>query len=197
MEPSNFRPPISNLQIIVKRTTYAIVVGALALAGCHKKAPAPPAPKPEKPHPKVSVGSELQGVKLLMNDAKGRPVYRIETKKTEASSATEKATLSDTTVTLYHEGNPDMIVTAPKTSVNARTKDLIMTGGVTAKSPAQHQTFHVDRLTWNAATKKYVGEGHVRYSRPPLEMTAQRISGKTPVSVVKMDGGVQLNVRPQ
>lgn len=171
--------------------------GALALGGCHRRAPAPPAPKPEKPQPKATVGSELEGVKLMAHDARGRPVYRIETKETEASSATEKGVLSNTTITLYHDGKPDTIVTAPKTSVNAKTKDLVMTGGVIAKSPAQHQTFRVDRLTWNADTKRYVGEGHVRYSRPPVQMTAGRISGKTPIKVIEMDGDVRLNVRPQ
>lgn len=172
------------------------MLGALALAGCDKRTSAPPAPKPEKTGPKVSVGSEIHGAKLIMNDAHGRPVYRVETKETESTSATERATLSNTTVTLYHEGKPDMIVTAPKTTVDAKTKNLVMTGGVTAKSPEQNQTFQVDRLTWNATTKKYIGEGHVRYSRPPVEMTAARITGKTPVTTFALDGGVRLNVRP-
>jgi LPS export ABC transporter protein LptC len=141
-------------------------------------------------------GLQFKGVRLEMNDEQGRPLYRIKSPASEGSSATKSATLTNTTVTLYHEGKPDMIVTAPQTTVNSQSKDLLMTGGVTAKAPARKQTFRVDRLTWNADTKVYVGSGHVRYLRPPVEMTAERITGRTPVKTMQLDGGVRLNVRP-
>jgi LPS export ABC transporter protein LptC len=172
------------------------LLGTVALSGCHRNTPGTPAPQPGKPKSSADVGILLKHVRLEMNDDQGRPLYRIKSPASQGSSATKSATLTDTTVTLYHEGQPDMIVIAPKTTVETESKTLVMTGGVTAKAPARKQTFHVDRLTWNADTKVYVGAGHVRYLRPPVEMTAARITGKTPVTTMQLEGGVRLNVRP-
>jgi LPS export ABC transporter protein LptC len=166
------------------------------MSGCQRKDPKPVVPKPVEPKPKVDVGFDFKGVRLEMNDEQGRPVYRIKSPASSGSSGAQAATLTNTTVTLYHEGEPDTIVTAPQTTVKAETKDIVMTGGVTAKSPKQRQMFHVDRLVWNAGTRRYVGTGNVRYARPPVEIRGATITGTTPIKTFHMDGGIAMTVKP-
>ena len=166
-----------------------------AICGCGrpKSGPKPP-PKSENP---PSVTGLAKGVELIGNDVKGRRLYSVRTLKSTQSAALADATLTDTRVTLYHEGAPDIVIEAPNARVDVKAKDLIMWGRLTARAVRTKASFQVDRMTWNAGTKAFVGTGAVQYQRKPVTMTSDRVSGKTPLTKVNLDGRVTMTVHPE
>lgn len=174
------------------------VVLASGLAGCQRR-PVPPARPTEPTKPPATFSGEATGIRLRFDDAQGRPVYEVKSDSSKQSGAQDQAnvTLTDTMVTLYHEGQPDIVVTAPNTKVKAETGELVMWGGLTAEAPRERASFRVERLTWSYQTKKFTGTGDVYFSRPPVVMRAKRIAGRTPVKTVDLDGGVTMDVDPK
>lgn len=156
------------------------------------------APRPTlKPEVLPTVTGLAKGLELIGSDAKGRKLYSIRTLKSTQSAATADATLTHTRVTLYHEGTPDVVIEAPNARVDVKAKDLIMWGGLTARAVRTKASFRVDRMTWNAGTKAFKGTGSVRYERKPVYMTSDRVTGKTPLTKVNLDGNVHLAVKPE
>lgn len=138
-----------------------------------------------------------KGLAIIGSDGKGRRVYELRTRESTQSQVAENATLTNTRVTLYHEGVPDIIVAAPHARVDATSKSLVMWGRLTARAVRAKATFRVDRMTWSYETKAFVGTGGVHYVRKPVTMDADRVSGKTPLTRVNLDGNVKLTVNSE
>lgn len=174
------------------QTAAGLAVVCLLLTGCGQppKAQKKPDLKAEAP----TISGLAQGLAVSRKDAKGRLLYELRTRESKQQGATENATLTNTRVTLYHEGAPDMVVDAPSARVDARSQDLVMWGGLKATAISKGAKFQVDRMTWNAATKVFVGNGNVHYVRSPVSMEADRISGKTPLTTVNLDQNVRLQI---
>lgn len=174
---------------------WLALAGCAAVCGCGgPKSGTVPPPKPEIP---PTVTGLAKGIELIGNDAKGRRLYSVRTLKSTQSAATANATLTDTRVTLYHEGAPDVVIDAPNARVDVRAKDLIMWGRLTARAVRTKASFQVDRMSWNAGTKVFLGTGRVRYERKPITMTSERMSGKTPLTMVNLDGHVTMTVNAE
>ena len=173
---------------------WSALACCVAICGCGKPNGGPkPPPKFESP---PTVTGVAKGVELIGNDVKGRRLYSIRTLKSTQSAALADATLTDTRVTLYHEGAPDVVIEAPNARVDVKAKDLIMWGRLTARAVRTKASFQVDRMTWNAGTKAFLGTGSVRYERQPVTMTSDRVTGKTPLMKVNLDGRVKMAVSP-
>jgi hypothetical protein len=168
------------------------IAGCIAVAGCGGSKSVPKAaPKPmERP----SATGVAKGLAITGNDNRGRPLYEVRTLKSTQSGGDASATLTGTRVTLYHEGVPDLVVEAPNARVDGRTKDLILWGGLTARAVRANAAFSVERMTWNAGTKVFAGAGRVRYTRAPATIECDRLSGRTPVKRVVLDGNVRMEV---
>lgn len=166
------------------------------LPGCRRSTAPPPRP-PEKPKPSATFSGAATGIELRLDDAQGRPVYEVRSDASTQSQTQANVTLNDTKVTLYHEGEADIVVNAPHTKVKADTGELVMWGGVTAESRREQARFRVERLTWNYRTKRFEGTGGVTFSRPSITLRAGRITGATPLKKIDLDGGVDLTVTPE
>lgn len=181
----------------------AIVMGTALLAavaaGCQRREPAPPPDPVERPGPSATFEGEASGVRLRLDDDQGRPLYEVRSDSSQQSQAGDQAsvTLTDTRVTLYHEGRPDIVVEAPKAEVRSETGELVMWGGLSAEAVREGATLRMDRLTWSHRTRAFAGEGEVVFTRPPVVMRADRITGVTPVKTVELDGGVTVTVNPK
>lgn len=161
-------------------------------AGCGGRKPAPKAPEKAVERPKAT--GVAKGVSVFGRDAQGRPLYEVRTLRSTQSEVAASATLTDTRVTLYHNGVKDLVVSAPSARVDVKTKDLFMWGGLAARSSSSAAGFRVDRMTWNAGTRLFIGTGNARYSRSPVTISADRLSGRTPLTHVNMDGNVRMSV---
>ncbi|HEY3266643.1 MAG TPA: LPS export ABC transporter periplasmic protein LptC [Armatimonadota bacterium] len=168
---------------------------AFALAGCGGRRPAR-APEAEPPKPKAMVTGTAKGLTLTEADRQGRKLYVIRSKATAISELKADATLSDAQITLYEAGVPNVVIVAPRTRVDAKSKDVVMWGGLSARAPSQGASFRVDRLTWNAGTKLFRGEGHVTYRNGPATFWADHMTGSTPVKKVHLGESVRFRIEP-
>ena len=180
----------------MKNAKCRVPVWALAVCwlftGCGGRQPAPKAPVKAPARPTAS--GVAKGVAIFGRDAQGRPLYEVRTLRSTQSEVAASATLTDTRVTLYHNGVKDLVVSAPSARVDVKTKDLFMWGGLAARSPRSAAGFRVDRMTWNAGTRLFSGSGNARYERAPVTIWADRLRGRTPLTRVNMDGNVRMNV---
>lgn len=170
----------------------ALCVCCVVFAGCRR--PTPPPQRPNLKTEALRISGLAKGLAVSRRDAQGRLLYELRTRESKQQGATENATLTNTRVTLYHEGAPDMIVDAPNARVDANSKDLVMWGGLHATAISKGAQFRVNRMTWNADTKAFVGIGSVHYERSPISMEADRITGKTPLTTVNLDRNVRLKI---
>lgn len=167
------------------------------LAGCGPPKPAGPPSEPPAPRKNgATISGVARGIRLTRDDAHGRPLYVIEGRASTQSQTDQNVIVSGTTVTLYDEGAPVMIVRSPNTKVRGDTRELVMWGGISASMPRDRATLKVERLTWSAETRQFTGSGGARFTQPPIAMLAETISGKTPVKKVNLDGGVTMTVTP-
>jgi LPS export ABC transporter protein LptC len=180
------------MKAMLREMRAGICVCALLLAGCGKRPPAPKKPDLKALAPTIS--GLAKGLSVTGRDAQGRMLYEVRTRESTQQGVTANATLSNTRVTLYHEGTRDLVVEAPNARIDAKSQDLVMWGGLAAKAVSTGATFRVDRMTWNAHTRGFVGTGNVHYTRAPIAMQADRITGKTPLTTVNLDHNVRLQV---
>jgi LPS export ABC transporter protein LptC len=128
----------------------------------------------------------------IVQSVRGRKVYTIRALSSvaqRAPSGETVATLEQPHVTFVDRGGGSTIADAPKAQVTERDKSVVMTGGVRATT-SQGNVLTCDTLTYNGATEKLRGEGHVRLSSPNgFELAGDHLAGDVRLQDVKITSG--------
>jgi LPS export ABC transporter protein LptC len=146
----------------------AISLVALALVACgHAKGPAPiPTPhqtatsaanEPAYHLFETGAGSKTPFVK---NYAHGALVYSLKASGVTYTSTLRSGAFSRATIYFYKGSTVRLTVTAPNATVDGTTYDIVMRGGVRARS-SDNTVLTADTMTYNGKTKLLHANGHV------------------------------------
>jgi LPS export ABC transporter protein LptC len=149
----------------------ACAVFALLLAGCnpqpqHQAAQTPTPSATQSGLPPIRItghGTARQPVRVVGQRPGGGKAYELLAKSYESRSEKNftQATFQQTQVTFYDKDGSTLHAQAPQARVDDRSKQVILLGGVHAKT-STGLTLVCDRLVYDNASGLLHGEGNVR-----------------------------------
>lgn len=169
-----------------------LLMGGSILSGCgHRSGKQTPGGK--KPA-RATITARLTHVHPSQVDEKGRKLWQASASNLQVSEVNQGGEMQNVHVTLYKEGKPELIVSAPKMIAEYKDKKLYLTGGIKAESIHQKATFTAEKMTWDAQTHQFVGTGSVHLIRGPVQITGGQISGDTQFKKVRLQGNPTISV---
>ncbi len=148
----------------------AAVLAALLVAGCnpqppHRTAENSPTATPSELPPLTITGHGTPGrpVRVTGQSATGGKTYELLARSYVSHSAQNvtQATFQQTQVTFYDKDGTSLQAHAPQARLDDRRKQVILLGGVHAKT-STGLTLQCDRLVYDNATRMLHGTGNVR-----------------------------------
>ena len=149
-----------------RRAAIAATLAALALASCgHRAAPAPPATPATTPsvsEPAYKLFETGSGGKspFVKNFAHGALVYSLKAAGVTYTSTRRSGAFTKATIYFYKGSTVRLTVTAPNATVDGNTYDIVMRGGVRARS-SDNTVLTADTMTYNGKSKLLHAYGHV------------------------------------
>ena len=146
----------------------AIAIIAFGLVSCgHAKAPVTnatpqPATTSSAAEPAYHLFETGAGGKtpFVKNYAHGALVYSLKASGVTYTSARRSGAFSQSTIYFYKGSAVRLTVTAPNATVDGATYDIVMRGGVRARS-SDNTVLTADTMTYNGKTKLLHAYGHV------------------------------------
>ena len=164
------------------------------LTACTSRAPEPAATATASAKPRVSPTPVVIKVKanrvgqhyVYLTEQKGnRIVYVLRADSTAAvrfAVGSGHSTFSQPHITFHQPGSKTLIADSPVATVDERSKSVVMSGGVRARTQ-DGVTLVCDRLRYDDASEQIHGSGHVVLTMPEGE----RLSGETIDADSKLD----------
>jgi LPS export ABC transporter protein LptC len=150
-----------------KAIAAALLAIVLSSCGSHPAAPRSAAPtvRPATtvpPEPTYHLIESGAGGKtpFVKNYAHGALVYSLKAAGVTYSSSQRSGAFSKATIYFYKGSAVRLTVTAPNATVDGNTSDIVMRGGVHARS-SDNTTLTSDTMTYNGKTKLLNAIGHV------------------------------------
>jgi LPS export ABC transporter protein LptC len=142
---------------------------AVLLAGCnpqpaHQPSSATPSPTPAGMPPLTITGKGTAGQPVRVTGQKqGRRTYALQAQSYRSHSMQNatQAVFQQTQVTFYDKDGTQLQARAPQAQIDDRRKQVILSGGVHAKT-STGLTLVCDRLVYDDASGMLHGTGHVR-----------------------------------
>jgi LPS export ABC transporter protein LptC len=157
------------MRIVPQRSPAgAVALIALILLSCsHAKTPSPavtpqPSAAPSLSEPAYHLFESGAGGKtpFVKNYAHGALVYSLKASGVTYTSARRSGAFSHATIYFYKGSTVRLTVTAPNATVDGTTYDIVMRGGVRARS-SDNTVLTADTMTYNGKTKLLHAFGHV------------------------------------
>ena len=152
------------------RFVPAAFAAALLLAGCNPQpqhqppqATGSPTPTALPPLTITGKGTAHQPVRVIGQQAGGRKSYELiaQSYKSRSIQNVTQATFSQTQVTFYDKDGTTLQARAPQAQVDDRRKQVILSGGVHARTSTA-LTLVCDQLVYDDASGLLHGTGNVR-----------------------------------
>jgi LPS export ABC transporter protein LptC len=179
---------------LISKGLSIFLIGGLVLSGCGPRSRKTNNTS-QKKDPHITVKADLSNVRPFQMDEKGRLLWEAHAKSLEVREVDRAGDLNDVQVTLYQEGKPEIIVTAPKMHADYKTRELRLIGGIKAVSKRQQAQFVADTMTWNAGTNHFVGKKGVRLIKGNTVVTGGVISGDTRLKKVDISDNPRVIVK--
>lgn len=181
-----------------RATAVAAAIAAIALTSCGGGANAPrtgatPAPSATAPvgEPAYHLFETGAGGKtpFVKNFAHGALVYSLKAAGVTYSSSRRSGAFSKATIYFYKGSTVRLTVTAPNATVDSNTYDIVMRGGVRARSN-DNTVLTADTMTYNGKTKLLHAYGHVMATGASgMVVTGDRAQADLDLQTVDITGG--------
>jgi LPS export ABC transporter protein LptC len=151
------------------RRAFAVALLAMPLSSCgsHPAAPRsaattahPASAAPREPAYHLIESGSGGKTPFVKNYAHGALVYSLKAAGVTYSSSQRSGAFSKATIYFYKGSAVRVTVTAPNATVDGNTSDIVMRGGVHARS-SDNTTLTSDTMTYNGKTKMLNAIGHV------------------------------------
>lgn len=151
------------------RRAAAVAFLAIALSSCGSHPASPRSAATAAPHVSPAPGEPAYHLfesgaggktPLVKNYAHGALVYSLKAAGVTYSSSQRSGAFSKATIYFYKGSAVRLTVTAPNATVDGNTYDIVMRGGVHARS-SDNTTLTSDTMTYNGKTKLLNADGHV------------------------------------
>jgi LPS export ABC transporter protein LptC len=96
----------------------------------------------------------------ISNIVHGKAEYRLFASSVIYSTSLQRGTFKDNTLLFYKGRQVRLTVTAPTATVDLANHDVMLTGGVLARTPTG-DTLRADSMKYNAVTQLVTGDGHI------------------------------------
>jgi len=150
-----------------KAAALAFLMFALGSCGTHANAPnsvattaATPTPVPGEPNYRMFETGAGGKTPFIKTYAHGALVYSLKAAGVTYTPTRRSRAFSKATVYFYKGSTVRLTVTAPIATVDGNTSDIVMRGGVHARSN-DNTTLTSDTMTYNGKTKILHADGHV------------------------------------
>ena len=176
----------------------AVALSALAIASCGGRGSAPQTGA--TPAPTTSVAAAEPAYHLfetgaggktpfVKNFAHGALVYSLKAAGVTYTSSRKSGAFSKSTIYFYKGSAVRLTVTAPNATVDGNTYDIVMRGGVRARS-SDNTVLTADTMTYNGKTKLLHAYGHVvATGSSGMVVTGDRANADLDLQTVDINGG--------
>lgn len=179
-----------------------LVGGGLAIWSANKSAP------PETVQTTQTPSSQVTGknVSFIVTEGEVKK-WKLEASQAIYNEDQTEAHLTDVHGEFYDKtGKPVLQFTAPKGEYTNKNNDVVLSGGVVAKSitgkdgkpasggPGQAGEMHAPQMTWNAKSQQVTARGGVQLSFPQGHSSASVCRFNLDFSDVQLEGGVSTQV---
>lgn len=158
--------------------------------------PAPPAPPKEPaaapPLPQIT----LEQGKLTGTDPAGQRQWELATESLSVQEAQQRVVLGRVTGRFFKQGVPQVAVTAASAVYFLTSKDVELTGGVTAQT-TDGRTLRAPRVRWEAARKRLVASGGVVLTQRGMVIRADQAVSDIDLKNTTFRGNVMVTVSGQ
>ena len=189
------------MRSLARRAAY--VLAAALLAGCTSRSPAPSATASPPLKPKVTPTPVVIKVKsnrvgqhyVYLTEQKGnRIVYVLRADSTAAvrfSVGSGHSTFARPHIVFHQPGSKTLTADSPVATVDEKTKSVVMSGGVHARTE-NGVTLTCDQLRYDDASEMIHGTGHVLLTMPEGErLSGDTIDADSRLDHVRMHGAGQ------
>jgi LPS export ABC transporter protein LptC len=150
-----------------------------------------PTPAPLEPAPLPSVQLE-QGRLTGTNDA-GQKQWELQTEHLTIEENQQRVVLGRVQGRFFKQGTPQMTVTAARAVYLIKTKDVELTGDVTARTP-DGRTLRAPRVRWEAARTRIVASGGVVVTQSGMVIRADQVISDVDLKNTTFSGHVVVTV---
>ena len=168
-----------------------LVLAAAALSACNPQPAGRPAPTPSPapagvPPLKITGRGTAHAPVRTFEQSGNRKVYELLARSYVSHSAHDvaQAKFQQATVTFYDKDGTSLTAQAPQASVDERTKQVALTGGVHARTTTG-ATLTCDNLTYDRGSGLLTGNGNVRMTADQ-DGSHEVLTGNTFTSDIKL-----------
>ncbi len=170
------------------------VFAAVVPAGCGRKTPAKPAPKPAptagRPaeHERKKIEAKFEGARVTWDDDQGKRLWEAGFRSATAAEAdgSARVELSGVEAVLYRDGEVTSRMVAPRVVADSARKEIRASGGVKVTSLADGSTTAAEEMVWKPKENKLVGNGGVRMDKGNIHIRARSITTDTALKKAKL-----------
>jgi len=176
----------------------AVAFAAITIASCGGRATAPRTGATPAPSATATVGEPAYKLfetgaggktPFVKNFAHGALVYSLNAAGVTYTSSRRSGAFSKATIYFYKGSAVRLTVTAPNATVDGNTYDIVMRGGVRARS-SDNTVLTADTMTYNGKTKLLHAYGHVvATGASGMVVTGDRAKADLDLQTVDITGG--------
>ena len=178
---------------LVAALALGAVVGARWWGGRAAAPPAATAPVAQEPAPGESPLLQIEGTKLSGTDPDGRRVWDLRAQTLAVDRLRQRVVMTSVTGQFYGAGKTQLAFTAPSAVFNVASKDVELTGGVTARTQ-DGRTLRAARIRYAAGDQVLAASGDVVLTQPGMSIRADELRTDTALAQSRFSGNIVVRV---
>ena len=154
-----------------------VLAGALLAGGWGRRQPPEPPKEPEKKPFTPTLGAK--GIHWTVPDAQGRPLWEVDAAEGTGNTAEGHAQLKGVRCKIHEGGKLAMQASAPRVDADLTGKQLVLLGGVSARTADGRRSFRSDKVTLNVKEDRVTrveARGAVKLNVDGTEVEGERLS---------------------
>lgn len=184
----------------------ALVLGGAIGARWWAQPPAPPTPTPAEAPAPPAASSEpqepgaaetpfltIEGTRLSGADPQGRRVWDLRAQTLQVDRLQQRIVMTAVTGQFYTAAGPQLVFTAPRASFEIDSKDVELSGGVTARAQ-DGRTLRAATVRYGAGARTLTATGNVVLTQPGLSIRADELRTDAALEQPRFSGNIVVRV---
>ena len=142
--------------------------------------------------PPAGAHAEVKGGEIVVASPEGARLWRASAATIEWDYDKQQAVLHDVNCVFSEKDKPTLEAQAPLVKADIKRREVVLEGGVTARSLITRTSLRADRMEWKAKDKEVYATGNVKYARGDFVITGERLRADLALKRARLVGGVQM-----
>ncbi len=148
-------------------------------------------PEPQKEDVVPETPKMEYGQNTISEKKGNKVIWEITTESSEIDAKTQETTFKNATGKFYEENGNVLTVTAPAGKYSAETKNVVLTGGVDAKT-TDNMTLKADKVEWIAKDESLIATGSAVVTKPNMTASGDQIIAKDDFTDLSIKGNAHV-----